>query len=504
MIKIKTALISVTDKTGIVDFAKFLAEQGVKLVSTGGTAKAIADAGVAVTDISEVTGFPEIMDGRVKTLHPKVHGGLLAVRDNDEHVAAMGEHEIGAIDMVVVNLYEFEKTVASGAADTQIIENIDIGGPSMIRSAAKNHKFVAVVTDPADYAVLQAEILENGGVDEATARGLSAKAFARTAAYDSAISNWFNKESGAQLNITGTLKQTLRYGENPHQKAAFYSTGEAGGIANAKQLQGKELSYNNINDTDAAWNLVAEFAPAKFGAAVAIIKHANPCGVAIGASLKEAYVKAFEADSTSAFGGIVALNTEIDAETAEEITKIFTEVIIAPAVSAEALEIFAKKKNLRVLTAEFPKAARQVKSVSGGLLVQDFDFADITENDLEVVTKDKPTKEQIVDMLFANKVVKHVKSNAIVVAKDGVTTGIGAGQMNRVGSVDLATAGDVKGHVLASDAFLPFADNVELAQKAGIAAIIQPGGSVRDEEVIDAANAHGICMAMTGVRVFKH
>lgn len=500
MIKIKTVLISVTDKTGIVDFAKFLAGVGVKLVSTGGTAKAIADAGVAVTDISEVTGFPEIMDGRVKTLHPKVHGGLLAVRDNDEHVAAMQSHEIGAIDMVVVNLYEFEKTVASGAADAQIIENIDIGGPSMIRSAAKNHKFVAVVTDPADYAVLQAEISENGGVDEATARGLAAKAFARTAAYDSAISNWFSDE---QLNITAKLQQTLRYGENPHQKAAFYSTGE-GGIANAKQLQGKALSYNNINDTDAAWNLVAEFAPAKFGAAVAIIKHANPCGVAIGANLQEAYVKAFQADSTSAFGGIVALNSEIDAATATEICKIFTEVIIAPRVSAEALEIFAAKKNLRVLTAEFPKAARQVKSVSGGLLVQDFDFADVAENDLEVVTKNKPSKAQIVDMLFANKVVKHVKSNAIVVAKDGATTGIGAGQMNRVGSVDLATAGDVRGHVLASDAFLPFADNVELAQKAGIAAIIQPGGSVRDEEVIDAANEHGICMAMTGVRVFKH
>lgn len=503
MIKIKTALISVTDKTGIVDFAKFLASQGVKLVSTGGTAKAIADAGVAVTDISEVTGFPEIMDGRVKTLHPKVHGGLLAVRDNAEHVDAMNKHEIGTIDMVVVNLYEFEKTVESGAADEHIIENIDIGGPSMIRSAAKNHKFVAVVTDPADYAVLQKEIAEQGGVKEETAKHLAAKAFSRTAAYDSAISNWFMRESGEQINITGKLKQTLRYGENPHQKAAFYVT-DGSGISGAQQLQGKELSYNNINDTDAAWNLVAEFAPALYGKAVAIIKHANPCGVAIGATLKEAYMKAFEADSTSAFGGIVALNSEIDAATAEEIVKIFTEVIIAPKVSKEALEIFAGKKNLRVLTAEFPKPAKQVKTVSGGLLVQDFDSADVVEKDLEVVTKNKPSKEQIIDMLFANKVVKHVKSNAIVVAHKGVTTGIGAGQMNRVGSVDLATAKDVRGHVLASDAFLPFADNVELAHKAGIAAIIQPGGSVRDEEVIDAANAYGICMALTGVRVFKH
>jgi len=500
MIKVKTALISVSDKTGIVEFAAFLAENGVKLISTGGTYRALHEAEIPVVDISEITGFPEIMDGRVKTLHPKVHGGLLGVRDNDEHQSAMELHGIGEIDMVVVNLYPFEETVAKGAGFNEVIENIDIGGPSMIRSGAKNHKFVAVVTDPKDYKILQTDLQSNSmHLSRELSKELAAKAFARTAAYDSAISNWFG---GEQMNVTAKLKQELRYGENPHQNAEFYVTGE-GGIANATQLQGKELSYNNINDTDAAWQLVQEFQEP----AVAIIKHANPCGVAIAGNITEAYKKAFAADSTSAFGGIVALNAEVDAMTAEEISKIFTEVIIAPAFSKDAKAIFAKKKNLRLLTAELHGSSatqRSLKSVSGGLLVQDIDNMVIIQSDLKTVTEEAPSKAQIEDLLFAFKVVKHVKSNAIVVAKDGVTTGIGAGQMNRVGSVKIACEGNVRGHVMASDAFFPFADNVEMASIAGIAAIIQPGGSMRDEEVIDAANKHKIPMMFTGKRVFKH
>ena len=498
MIKIKTALISVSDKAGIVDFAKFLSENGVKLISTGGTAKAIADADLPVSDISEITGFPEIMDGRVKTLHPKVHGGLLGVRDNAEHRSAMELHEIGEIDMVIVNLYPFEATVARGASAEETIENIDIGGPSMIRSAAKNHKFVAVVTDPNDYERLQADLAANDlHISQELSAGLAAKAFSRTAEYDTAIANWFDK---SRLTVKGELKQTLRYGENPHQKAEFYVTGE-GGIANAEQLQGKELSYNNINDTDAAWNLVNEFDQP----AVAIIKHANPCGVAVADNLKDAYVKAFEADSTSAFGGIVAINGEVDGPTAEEIAKIFTEVIIATGFTVDAREIFEKKKNLRLLVcSKDTDTKRQIKSVSGGLLVQDLDNANIDRENLETVTEVSARGEQMDDLLFAYKVVKHVKSNAIVTAKDGVTTGIGAGQMNRVGSVDLATKGDVTGHVLASDAFFPFPDNVELAAKAGIDAIIQPGGSVKDPDVIAACNEHKIPMVFTGKRVFKH
>ncbi len=509
MIKIKTALISVSDKTGIVEFAKALNAHGVKLISTGGTSKALKDAGLQVSDISEITGFPEIMDGRVKTLHPKVHGALLGVRDNKEHLQAMQLHGIGEIDMVVVNLYPFEATVARGAEFHEVIENIDIGGPSMIRSAAKNHKYVVVVTDPADYPKLENELKNAGGISAKNSEDLAAKAFSRTAAYDSAISNWFtgqrlNAKFPEQLNINAKLRQTLRYGENPHQDAAFYVTdADIPGIANAEQLQGKELSYNNINDTDAAFLLVEEFE----NPAVAIIKHANPCGVATATNLAEAYRKALAADSVSAFGGIIALNREIDAETAEEIAKLFAEVIIAPAVSEKAKEIFATKKNLRVLVTNQKskiKNQKSFKSVAGGMLVQDLDDANITLADLKTVSKRAPTEAEIKDLLFAFKVVKHVKSNAIVTVHNETTTGIGAGQMNRVGSVEIAVKGGVQGHVLASDAFFPFADGVEVAAKAGITAIIHPGGSVRDPEVFAAADAAGIAMVVTGKRVFWH
>lgn len=505
MIKIKTALISVSDKTGIVEFAKFLSSKGVAIISTGGTSKALTEAGVKNSDISEVTGFPEIMDGRVKTLHPKVHGGLLGVRDNKEHIKAAKDNEINWIDMVVVNLYPFEQTVAKGAPAHEIIENIDIGGPSMIRSAAKNHKHVAVVTDPADYERIIEEIENQGGVDEDFAVELAAKAFSRTAAYDGAISNWFGGgKFPEQMNITAKLKQSLRYGENPHQEAAFYVLDKnIPGVASAEQIQGKELSYNNINDTDAAFLIVEDFQEPT----VAIVKHANPCGVASAKTLVDAYKKALAADPVSAFGGIIACNREIDAATAEEIAKLFAEVIIAPGVSADAADIFEKKKNLRVLvTGKMPEkvAGVSLKSVAGGLLVQDLDNAAITEADLKVVSKRAPTKEELADMLFAFKIVKHVKSNAIVTAKDETTSGIGAGQMNRVGSVGIACSGNVKGHALASDAFFPFADGVEAAAKAGITAIIHPGGSVRDQEVFEAADKHNIAMVVTGKRVFRH
>jgi phosphoribosylaminoimidazolecarboxamide formyltransferase/IMP cyclohydrolase len=446
-------------------------------------------AGVKAIDISEITGFPEIMDGRVKTLHPKVHGGLLGVRTDSAHVKAAADNQIGWIDMVVVNLYEFENHPE--------IENIDIGGPSMIRSAAKNYEHVAVVTDPADYK----KIMEVGGVSKQFARELAAKAFARTAAYDSAIANWFG---GNGFFVHAKLQQELRYGENPHQKAAFYITGNC---PYTNQLQGKELSYNNINDTDAAWLLVNEFTQP----AAAIIKHANPCGVAVGANLLEAYTKALAADPVSAFGGIIALNKELDSATATEIAKLFAEVIIAPSIADEAAEILSQKKNLRVLIANQQSEIinqKSIKSVQGGLLVQDIDNANITEKDIKIVSQRVPTTAEMADLLFAFKVVKHVKSNAIVTAKNGISSGIGAGQMNRVGSVALACAGDanknIAGHVLASDAFFPFADGVEAAAKAGITAIIHPGGSVRDAEVIAAANAANIAMVVTGVRVFKH
>lgn len=510
MIKIKTALISVSDKTGIVEFAQTLAEFGVKIISTGGTFKALQAEGIPVVDISEITGFPEIMDGRVKTLHPKVHGGLLGVRDSKEHIQAMQLHGIGEIDMVVVNLYPFEATVARGAEFHEIIENIDIGGPSMIRSAAKNHKFVAVVTDPADYKMLESELKNSSGHISANhLQMLAAKAFSRTAAYDSAISNWFGGQNGSakfpeQLNINARLRQSLRYGENPHQEAAFYVTdANIPGVANAEQLQGKELSYNNINDTDAAFLLVSEFSEPT----VAIIKHANPCGVASAKTIVEAYRKALAADPVSAFGGIIALNQEIDEATAEEIAKLFAEVIIAPSLTPSAAAIFEKKKNLRVLTTgKMPEKidAVSLKSVAGGLLVQDLDNATVTLAGLKTVSKRAPTEAEIKDLLFAFKIVKHVKSNAIVTVKDQTTTGIGAGQMNRVGSVELACKGDVIGHVLASDAFFPFADGVEAAAKAGITAIIHPGGSVRDEEVFAAADKNNIAMVVTGKRTFWH
>ncbi|MBJ3786569.1 bifunctional phosphoribosylaminoimidazolecarboxamide formyltransferase/IMP cyclohydrolase [Devosia sediminis] len=518
------ALLSVFDKSGMADFARGLAEAGVELVSTGGTHKLISEAGLPVRDISDLTGFPEMMDGRVKTLHPKVHGGLLAVRDNPQHQASMDEHEIGPIDLVVVNLYPFEKTVASGASYDEIIENIDIGGPAMVRSAAKNHAFVTVVVDPADYpAILEA--IRNGGIPFELRQRLAAKAYARTAAYDSAISSWFAREIDFQdvnyRSFAGTLSEVMRYGENPHQWAAFYKTGEnRPGVATASQVQGKTLSYNNINDTDAAFELVSEFDPAET-AAVAIIKHANPCGVAVAADLKTAYLKALRTDPVSAFGGIVATNREIDAETATEIVKVFTEVIVAPSATPEAQDIIAAKKNLRLLLTgglADPKAAGMlVKSVAGGLLVQGRDNKNVDDCELKVVTKRQPTAQELVDLKLAAKVAKHVKSNAIIYVKDGATAGIGAGQMSRVDSarvahrksIDAAQAAGLEGaltegSVVASDAFFPFADGLEALVAAGATAVIQPGGSMRDDEVIAAADAAGIAMVMTGMRHFRH
>ncbi|WP_449393973.1 bifunctional phosphoribosylaminoimidazolecarboxamide formyltransferase/IMP cyclohydrolase [Devosia riboflavina] len=518
------ALLSVFDKSGMADFARGLSEAGVELVSTGGTHKLISETGLPVREISDLTGFPEMMDGRVKTLHPKVHGGLLSVRDNPEHKASMDEHEIGPIDLVAVNLYPFEKTVASGASYDEIIENIDIGGPAMVRSAAKNHAYVTVVVDPADYpAILEA--IRNGGIPYELRQKLAAKAYARTAAYDSAISAWFAKEIDfadvSYRSFAGTLREVMRYGENPHQWAAFYGTGEnRPGVATASQVQGKTLSYNNINDTDAAFELVSEFDPAEV-AAVAIIKHANPCGVATGSNLTEAYKKALRTDPVSAFGGIVATNREIDAETATEIVKVFTEVIVAPSATPEAQEIIAAKKNLRLLLTgglADPKAeGLQVKSVAGGLLVQSRDNRNVDDCELKVVTKRAPTEAELADLKLAAKVAKHVKSNAIIYVKDGATAGIGAGQMSRVDSarvahrksIDAAEAAGIEGaltigSVVASDAFFPFADGLEALVAAGATAVIQPGGSMRDDEVIAAADAAGIAMVLTGMRHFRH
>lgn len=523
-VSVGRALLSVFDKSGMADFARGLSEAGVELVSTGGTHRLISEAGLPVRDISDLTGFPEMMDGRVKTLHPKVHGGLLSVRDNPEHQASMDTHEIGPIDLVAVNLYPFEKTVASGASYHEIIENIDIGGPAMVRSAAKNHAFVTVVVDPADYpAILEA--LRNGGIPFEMRQRLAAKAYARTAAYDSAISSWFACEIDfADVNyrsFAGTLSEVMRYGENPHQWAAFYKTGETRpGVATATQVQGKTLSYNNINDTDAAFELVSEFDPAQT-AAVAIIKHANPCGVAVADDLKTAYVKALRTDPVSAFGGIVATNREIDAETAAEIVKVFTEVIVAPSATPEAQEIIAAKKNLRLLltggVADAKAEGLMVKSVAGGLLVQGRDNANVDDCELKVVTKRQPTDQELVDLKLAAKVAKHVKSNAIIYVKDGATAGIGAGQMSRVDSarvahrksIDAAEAAGIEGaltqgSVVASDAFFPFADGLEALVAAGATAVIQPGGSMRDDEVIAAADAAGIAMVMTGMRHFRH
>ncbi|WP_147109395.1 bifunctional phosphoribosylaminoimidazolecarboxamide formyltransferase/IMP cyclohydrolase [Tateyamaria sp. syn59] len=521
---VRRALISVSDKTGLVEFATALAGHGVALLSTGGTARTLRDAGLSVKDVSEVTGFPEMMDGRVKTLHPVVHGGLLALRDNDDHVASMDAHGIGAIDLVVVNLYPFEETVAKGAEYAEVIENIDIGGPAMIRSAAKNHGFVNIVVDVEDYDVVLAEMAANGGqTTYALRQRLAQTAYARTAAYDTAVSTWMAAQVGEtprRRTFGGQVAQTLRYGENPHQAAAFYTDGSARpGVATATQHQGKELSYNNINDTDAAFELVSEFAGQ--GPACAIIKHANPCGVATGATLKEAYTRAFDCDRTSAFGGIIALNHELDEDTAREITRIFTEVVIAPGASDGAVRIFKEKKNLRLLTtdglADASAAGLAIKQVSGGFLVQDKDVGRITRDDLKVVTKRQPSEQEMSDMLFAWTVAKHVKSNAIIYVKDGATVGVGAGQMSRLDSSTIAAtkagrmAADLglsettaKGSVVASDAFFPFADGLLAAAEAGATAVIQPGGSMRDDEVIAAADEAGLAMVFTGMRHFRH
>jgi len=524
IVPVKRALLSVFDKTGIADFAKALAALGVDLVSTGGTSKLIASTGAAVRDISDLTGFPEMMDGRVKTLHPKVHGGLLAVRDNPTHAASMAEHEIGAIDLVVVNLYPFEETIAKGASYDETIENIDIGGPAMIRSAAKNHAYTTVIVDPNDYAEVLEHITQSGGVPYQLRQKLAAKAYARTAAYDSVISSWFARTLGYDempyRSFAGRLKEVMRYGENPHQWAAFYTTGEARpGVATARQVQGKSLSYNNLNDTDAAFELVSEF-PAETPA-VAIIKHANPCGFAIGKTLIEAYRLALRTDPVSAFGGIVALNAVIDEATAVEIVKVFTEVIVAPDATEEAIKIIAAKKNLRLLLTGAladPKAeGLTVKSLAGGLLVQGRDNRNVDDTEFKVVTKKAPTEDELRDLKLAMKIAKHVKSNSIVYVKDGATVGIGAGQMSRLDSsrvahrkaIDAAEAAGIegaltKGSVVASDAFFPFPDGMLAAVEAGATAVIQPGGSMNDQAVIDAADAAGIAMVMTGMRHFRH
>jgi phosphoribosylaminoimidazolecarboxamide formyltransferase/IMP cyclohydrolase len=522
--KIARALLSVSDKTGLADFARALRKHGVEIVSTGGTAKLLRDAGIEVTDVAEITGMPEMMDGRVKTLHPNIHGGLLAVRGNAAHEKALAEHAIPAIDLLAVNLYPFEKTVAAGADFDTCIENVDIGGPALIRAAAKNHASVTVVVDPADYAGVLAEMDENGGATtQALRQSLAGHAFARTAAYDAAIAAWFAGKLGERTPktraIAGTLAEALRYGENPHQWAAFYRTGERHfGVATAVQVQGKELSYNNLNDTDAAYELVAEFDP-KRSAAVAIIKHANPCGVALGATLAEAYRKALACDPVSAFGGIVALNRNLDADAAREIVKIFTEIIIAPDASDQAKAIIAEKKNLRLLLAGgLPDPAAQgltFRSLAGGFLVQSRDNGVVAE--LKVVTKRKPTDKELADLVFAFTVAKHVKSNAIVYARDGATVGIGAGQMSRVDAARMAAwkAADAaraqglarsltEGSVAASDAFFPFPDALMVIAGAGATAVIQPGGSMRDDEVIAAADAAGLAMVFTSMRHFRH
>ncbi|OSP55033.1 bifunctional phosphoribosylaminoimidazolecarboxamide formyltransferase/IMP cyclohydrolase [Pseudoruegeria sp. SK021] len=522
---LSTALISVSDKTGVAEFAAALAARGVELLSTGGTADALRKAGLAVKDVSEVTGFPEMMDGRVKTLHPRVHGGLLALRDNPRHMASMNAHGIPPIDLLVVNLYPFEATVAEGADYDRCIENIDIGGPAMIRAAAKNHSFVTVLTDPEDYTGLLAELDSNAGQTNYEFRQKMAQvAYGRTASYDAAVSGWMagalNIPAPRRRAVAGTLAQSLRYGENPHQNAAFYTDGsDRPGVATATQLQGKELSYNNINDTDAAFELVADLDPSS--PACAIIKHANPCGVAYGSTLAQAYAHAYDCDRTSAFGGIVALNRPLDGETAEAISKIFTEVVIAPGADEDAIAIFAKKKALRLLVTgglPDPRAASQVlRQVSGGFLVQDKDVGSVLAADLKVVSKRMPTDVELADLMIAWKVAKHVKSNAIVYVNGARTVGIGAGQMSRVDSTRIAArkAEDMAeamgldapltiGSAVASDAFFPFADGLIAAAEAGATAVIQPGGSVRDAEVIEAADAAGLAMVFTGMRHFRH
>jgi phosphoribosylaminoimidazolecarboxamide formyltransferase/IMP cyclohydrolase len=526
---IRRALLSVSDKTGLIDFAKGLASHDTMLISTGGTAKALRDAGLKVSDVSEITKFPEMMDGRVKTLHPMVHGGLLSLRDKADHAEAMRLHEIEGIDLLVCNLYPFEATVARGADFEETIENIDIGGPAMTRSAAKNHDWVTVVVDVEDYKpVLDEMAANNGATTQALRRKLAQRAYARTAAYDAAVSNWFagelakdgDTETPRRRAFGGQLRQSLRYGENPHQEAAFYVTGEKRyGVATAEQLQGKELSYNNINDTDAAYELVAEFDHKT--PTCAIIKHANPCGVALGKNLVDAYKKALACDPVSAFGGVLAFNGKLDGATAEEISKLFTEVIIAPDADEDARKILSAKKNLRLLIAgglpDPNSKGLTFKTVAGGFLVQTRDNAHVSKADLKIVTKRKPTEQELTDMLFAFTVGKHVKSNTIVYAKDGQTAGIGAGQMSRVDSARIAaikareaaqTAGWkeplTNGSAAASDAFFPFADGLLAVAEAGATAVIQPGGSIRDDEVIKAADEAGLAMAFTGIRHFRH
>jgi phosphoribosylaminoimidazolecarboxamide formyltransferase/IMP cyclohydrolase len=521
---IRRALLSVSDKSGLIEFAHGLVRHGATLISTGGTAKALRDAGLAVVDVSDVTQSPEMMDGRVKTLHPKIHGGLLALRDKADHAEAMRAHAIEGIDLLVCNLYPFEATVARGAGFDETIENIDIGGPAMTRSAAKNHDWVTVVVDPEDYAAVLAEMdANNGATSQALRRRLAQAAFARTAAYDAAVSSWLAGEidepTPRRRAFAGHLRQSLRYGENPHQTAAFYANGDKRfGVATAQQLQGKELSYNNINDTDAAYELVAEF---RNRPACAIIKHANPCGVALGCDLVDAYKKALACDPVSAYGGILAFNRKLDGATAEEIARLFTEVIIAPDADDDARRILSARRNLRLLVAgglpDAKAAGLTFKSVAGGFLVQTRDNGHIAAAELKIVTRRKPTDTELADMLFAFTVGKHVKSNTIVYAKDGQTAGIGAGQMSRVDAARIAmlkareaqaAAGwpepMTKGSAAASDAFFPFADGLLVVAEAGATAVIQPGGSIRDDEVIAAADEKGLTMAFTGMRHFRH
>ena len=522
---IRRALLSVSDKTGLLEFAGRLVSLGIELISTGGTAKSLKAAGLPVTEVAEITGFPEIMDGRVKTLHPMIHGGLLAVLSNPDHRSAMEAHDIAPIGMLVVNLYPFEATVAKGASWDDTIENIDVGGPAMIRAAAKNHQDVAVIVDPADYGAVGDQLVSQANRTSLDLRKqLAAKAFSRTASYDAAISQWFGSQSGDVLGpyfaTGGPLLQKLRYGENPHQSAALYATpGRRSGITAARQLQGKELSYNNINDTDAAIECLSEFESGSDAACV-IVKHANPCGVAVGGDLRSAYRKALSCDPVSAFGGIIALNRNLDAETAAEITELFTEVIVVPSADEAALEIIARKKNLRLLVLENGLSSLDklsVRSVGGGLLVQTRDSATVDRMELKVVTKRTPTDQELSDLRFAFRVAKHVKSNAIVYAREGATVGIGAGQMSRVDSARIAahknrdisrdaglTEPSIKGSVVASDAFFPFPDGLLQAAEAGATAVIQPGGSLKDEDVIRAADDAGLAMVFTGFRHFRH
>ena len=521
LVPLRRALLSVSDKTGLVPFAQALAARGVEIVSTGGSARALREAGVAVTEVSAHTGFPEILNGRVKTLAPQVHGGILGRRDQPEHVAQMEAHGIAPIDLVAVNLYPFEATAAAGADPAECVETIDIGGPALIRAAAKNHEFVVVLTEPGQYASVLDELNAQGGTTLVLRRRLAGAAYARTAAYDSAIAAWFAAQQGEpfppRLTIAGTLRQTLRYGENPHQAAAFYANGTRPGVASATQIQGKELSYNNLNDTDAAVECVAEFDDP----AVVIVKHANPCGVALGETLEAAWGKALRCDPVSAFGGIVALNRTLDGRAAERIASIFTEVIVAPDADAEARVVLARKRNLRLLlTGGLPDPAAPglvFRSLAGGFLAQTRDSGRIEPGALKVVTRRAPTEAELADLVFAFRVCKHVKSNAIVYAKAGATVGVGAGQMSRVDSARIAAwksaeaakqAGEkeplARGSVVASDAFFPFADGLQAAVEAGATAVIQPGGSIRDKEVIEAADAAGVAMVLTGMRHFRH